>query len=104
VPGKFGESWFGLLAALAGANLTQSDVDVVEIGYTAQAALTTGKVEAVVGFSNNDQVKFGPRRASPPGRCRSPPTARRRCRASSLVTTTGYLSTPRRGARKSWRP
>ena len=69
LPGKFGESWFGLQAALAGAGLTESDVEVVEIGYTAQAALTTGKVDAVVGFSNNDQVQFGlagiPTRAIP---------------------------------------
>lgn len=58
LPGKYGESWFGLQAALAEANLTEADVDIVEIGYTAQAALTTGKVDAVVGFSNNDQVQF----------------------------------------------
>lgn len=58
IPGRFGESWFGLQAALSGANLTEKDVEVVEIGYTAQAALTTGKVDAVVGFANNDQVQF----------------------------------------------
>lgn len=58
LPGKFGESWFGLLAALDGAGLTQDDVEIVEIGYTAEAALTTGKVDAVVGFVNNDQVQF----------------------------------------------
>ncbi len=71
VPGRFGETWFGLLAALEGAGLTESDVEVVEIGYTAQAALTTGKVDAVVGFANNDQVQFGlagiPTRAVPLG-------------------------------------
>ncbi len=58
VPGKYGETWFGLKAALHEAGLTEDDVEVVEIGYTAQAALTTGKVDAVVGFSNNDQVQF----------------------------------------------
>ncbi|HHU40218.1 MAG TPA: ABC transporter substrate-binding protein [Propionibacterium sp.] len=58
LPGKFGESWFGLQAALDGAGLAESDVEVVEIGYTAHAALTTGKVDAVVGFANNDQVQF----------------------------------------------
>lgn len=58
VPGRYGESWFGLLVALDGAGLTESDVEVVEIGYTAQAALTTGRVDAVVGFANNDQVQF----------------------------------------------
>jgi NitT/TauT family transport system substrate-binding protein len=59
VPGRYGESWFGLLVALGSAGLTEKDVDIVEVGYTQQAALTTGKVDAVVGFSNNDLVQFG---------------------------------------------
>ncbi len=58
VPGKYGESWFGLLAALKGAGLTEADIEVVEIGYTAEAALKAGHVDALVGFSNNDQVQF----------------------------------------------
>ena len=58
LPGRYGESWFGLKAAMHEAGLTEDDVEVVEIGYTAQAALTTGKVDAVVGFSNNDAVQF----------------------------------------------
>lgn len=58
LPGRWGESWFGLKALLRGAGLTENDVLVTEIGYTLQAALTTGQVEAVVGFSNNDQVQF----------------------------------------------
>lgn len=58
VPGRFGESWFGLLVALSQAGLSQSDVSIVEIGYTQRAALTTGRVEAIIGFSNNDQVQF----------------------------------------------
>jgi len=58
LPGKYGESWFGLLVALKSAGLTQADVKIAEIGYTQQAALTTGKVDAVVGFSNNDAVSF----------------------------------------------
>lgn len=59
VPGRYGETWFGLLAALADAGLTADDVDIVEVGYTQQAALTSGKVEAIVGFANNEQVAFG---------------------------------------------
>lgn len=59
VPGRYGESWFGLQVALDSAGLTEKDVDIVEVGYTQQAALTTGKVDAVVGFSNNDLVQFG---------------------------------------------
>lgn len=58
VPGKYGETWFGLLVALRSAGLTQADVDVQAIGYTQQAALATRKVDAVVGYSNNDAVQF----------------------------------------------
>lgn len=56
VPGKYGETWYGLTLALASAGLTESDVTVVEIGYTQQAALATKKVDAVMGFVNGDQV------------------------------------------------
>lgn len=59
LPGKYGESWYGLQVALDSAGLTQSDVEIVEIGYTQIAALTTKKVDAVVGYSNNELVQFG---------------------------------------------
>lgn len=59
IPGKYGESWFGLQVALSSAGLSESDVQVKEIGYTQQAALSTGKVDAIVGFSNNEAVQFG---------------------------------------------
>lgn len=58
VPGEFGSSWYGLLAGLESAGLSSSDVDVVTIGYTQQAALTAGKVDAIVGFTNNDLVQL----------------------------------------------
>jgi NitT/TauT family transport system substrate-binding protein len=58
IPGKYGENWFGLQVALNTAGLTEADVTVAEIGYTQQAALTTKKVDAIVGFSNNEAVQF----------------------------------------------
>jgi NitT/TauT family transport system substrate-binding protein len=58
IPGRYGESWFGLLVALQSAALSEDDVEILEIGYTANAALSTDKVDAVVGFSNNDFVQF----------------------------------------------
>ncbi len=58
VPGRYGETWFALLVALRAAGLAESDVTIVEIGYTQQAALSTGKVDAVMGFVNNDRVQF----------------------------------------------
>ena len=54
VPGPFGETYFGLLAMLDGAGLTDADVTIEHIGYTQQAALSSGHVDAVMGFVNND--------------------------------------------------
>lgn len=58
LPGRYGSNWYGLQAALAGASMTEADIEVVEIGYTQVTALTTGKVDAVVGFRNNEAVQF----------------------------------------------
>lgn len=58
IPGKYGENWFGLQVALKTAGLTETDVTIKEIGYTQQTALSTNKVDAVVGFSNNEAVQF----------------------------------------------
>ncbi|MEE6272239.1 ABC transporter substrate-binding protein [Georgenia sp. MJ206] len=58
IPGPFGETYFGLLALLADAGLAEDDVDVQHIGFTQQAALVAGHVDAVMGFANNDAVQF----------------------------------------------
>ncbi|MDO5094310.1 MAG: ABC transporter substrate-binding protein [Propionibacteriaceae bacterium] len=58
VPGGYGSSWFTTLAALKQAGLTADDVAVQPIGWTQVAALTTGKVDAVVGFRNNEAVQL----------------------------------------------
>lgn len=58
LPGQYGEGWLGLLMMLKTAGLTRSDVDIQNIGYTLQAALPAGRVDAVIGYSNNDAVQF----------------------------------------------
>lgn len=58
IPGRYGSSYYAALAALETAGLTESDLRLTEIGYTSVAALTTGKVDAVVGFVNNELVQF----------------------------------------------
>lgn len=58
LPGRYGENWFALQLALEGAGLSEADVQVQEIGYTQQLALSTGRVEAIVGFTNNDAVRL----------------------------------------------
>lgn len=58
IPGEYGSSWFGLQAILAHEGMTPADVTVKSIGYTQLAALASGEVDAVVGFSNNEPVRF----------------------------------------------
>src|SRR5699024_5304081 len=48
----------GLLALLSDAGLDEDEVTIEEIGFTQQAALSAGHVDAVIGFSNNDAVQF----------------------------------------------
>ena len=58
VPGRTGETWYALQLALETAGLTESDVTIQEIGFTQQAALAGAKVDAVIGFSNNDAIQI----------------------------------------------
>lgn len=58
LPGEYGENWFYLLAVLTQSGLSRDDIDVASIGYTQFAALSGGKVDAVVGFLNNEVVRF----------------------------------------------
>lgn len=58
LPGEFGENWFYTLAALSEAGLSRDDVSIESIGFTQFAALTGAKVDSVVGFRNNDVVRF----------------------------------------------
>lgn len=58
VPGPFGETYFGLLAMLRAADLNKDDVTIQYIGFTQQDALSSGHVDAVMGFSNNDVPQF----------------------------------------------
>ncbi|UFU04542.1 ABC transporter substrate-binding protein [Ruania suaedae] len=58
VPGPFGETWFGLLAMLDQAGLSQEDVQIEYIGFTQQSALSEGHVDAVMGYRNNDVPQF----------------------------------------------
>lgn len=57
-PGPYGQTYSALLAILAGAGLTQQDLTVEPIGFTQQVALTSGKVDGVMGYSNNDAVQL----------------------------------------------
>ena len=58
VQGRYGAGWYATLAALDRAGLGEDQVGITEIGWTQVAALTTGKTDAVVGFSNNEAVQL----------------------------------------------
>ncbi len=58
VPGMYGETYFGLLALLQSAGLTTSDVAIQPIGFTQVAALLGHKVDAVMGYLNNEAIQF----------------------------------------------
>ena len=58
VPGAYGSTYTGLLALLYKANLSTSDVKIQSIGFTQVAALAGHKVDAVMGYSNNEPIRL----------------------------------------------
>ena len=56
IPETFGASYIGLRALLKAGGLTEADIDLQAIGYTQLAALTTGTVDTVVVYANNEPV------------------------------------------------
>lgn len=58
VPGKYGATYIGLLALLKQGGLTEKDVTIQTIGYTQVPALLGHKVDAVMGYINNEPLQF----------------------------------------------
>ena len=58
VPGAYGATYIGLLALLKSAGLSPSDVTIQSIGYTQVSALIGHKVDAVMGYVNNEPIQF----------------------------------------------
>lgn len=58
IPGKYGETYYALLALLKSAQLSQSAVNIQSIGFTQVSALLAHKVDAVMGYLNNDAVQL----------------------------------------------
>ncbi len=56
LPGFFGATYVGWRAFLKANGLSESDVTVVEIGFTQVAALQQGSVDAVVGYTVNEPI------------------------------------------------
>lgn len=57
-PGAFGSTYIGLLALLHAAGLTTRDVKLESIGFTQVSALKQGRVDAVVGYTNNEPLQL----------------------------------------------
>ncbi len=57
LPGRYGSGYIGLLGVLNKAGLSEKDVDIQEIGFNQAPQLLAGKVDAVVGFANNDALQ-----------------------------------------------
>jgi NitT/TauT family transport system substrate-binding protein len=58
IPGRFGATYTGLLALLANAGLKQDDVNIQTVGFTQVQALVTRKVDAVMGYLNNEPIQL----------------------------------------------
>jgi NitT/TauT family transport system substrate-binding protein len=57
-PGPYGATHIGLLALLYQAHLTLNDVRIQAIGFTQVAALLGRRVDAVMGYSNNEPLQL----------------------------------------------
>ena len=58
VPGQYGATYIGLLDLLKSAGLSSSDVSIQTIGYTQVPSLIGHKVDAVMGYLNNEPIQF----------------------------------------------
>lgn len=61
VPGRFGASYIGLTALLNANGLTESDIELQEIGFNAAEVMCIGGVEAAAVYINNEPLQIAER-------------------------------------------
>lgn len=67
IPGRFGASYSGLTTLLSSAGLTETDIEVNEIGFNAAEVLCLGAVDAAMVYANNEPLQM--RRLAAAGDC-----------------------------------
>ncbi len=58
LPGFFGASYVGYVGLLAGNGISQESVSAEDIGFTQVESLLSDRVEAVVGYVNNEPIQL----------------------------------------------
>lgn len=58
LPGKFGSTYIGYKAILYANKIDEAKVNAVEIGFTQAQSVQAGKVDAAIGFANNEPVQL----------------------------------------------
>ncbi len=58
LPGFFGASYVGYVGLLLANDLTQEDVDAVDVGFTQVETLLSDQADAVVVFANNEPIQL----------------------------------------------
>jgi NitT/TauT family transport system substrate-binding protein len=58
LPGLFGANYIGLRALLFSAGLSESDVNLEEIGFNQVELFVTGKQDIVVGYAANEPIQL----------------------------------------------
>jgi len=58
LPGFFGASYVGYIGLLSANGIDEAEVNGEEIGFTQVESLTTDRVEAVVGYVNNEPLQL----------------------------------------------
>jgi putative riboflavin transport system substrate-binding protein len=58
LPGKFGSTYIGYKAILYANKIDEAKVNAQEIGFTQAQSVQAGKVDAAVGFTNNEPIQL----------------------------------------------
>lgn len=58
IPGRFGASYYGLLAVLYASDMTEADLDIHDIGFAQMQMISEDKVDVAIGYAVNEPVQL----------------------------------------------